>query len=141
MQWDTSIHGGFTTGKPWLKVNPNYPAINVAQQEKDPQSVLNFYRRLISVRKKIPEVLDGDYETILSEREDIFAYRRSNRDNLLTVVANFTEKPTRIPDNVLIEAGELVIGVYPTPPENGCLRPYEAVMYRREISDSAKNAE
>lgn len=141
MQWDTSIHGGFTTGKPWLKVNPNYPAINVAQQEKDPQSVLNFYRRLISVRKKMPEVLDGDYETALSEREDIFAYRRRNRDNLLTVVANFTEKPTRIPDNVLKEAGELVIGVYPTPPENGCLRPYEAVMYRREISDSAKNAE
>ena len=129
MQWDASEHAGFTTGKPWLKVNPNYTTINVAAQEADPHSVLNYYRYLVGLRKREDVICDGDYQEILPERLDVIAYSRDNGSRKLTVVANFTGETIDFPQEILDNAGEPEIGNYTEWPSGGKLRPYEAVMY------------
>ena len=99
MQWDNSPNAGFTTGIPWLKVNPNYTSVNVALQEKKEDSILNYYRKLIALRKS-PEYREvftyGGFEPLLEERENILAYRRSLDDRQVMVIANFGHSATEI---------------------------------------------
>lgn len=129
MQWDASENAGFTTGTPWLKVNPNYTTINVAAQEADPHSVLNYYRYLVGLRKREEVICDGDYQEILPERLDVIAYSRDNGSHKLTVVANFTGETIDFPQEILDAAGEPEISNYIDWPSDGKLRPYEAAMY------------
>lgn len=92
MQWDDSPNAGFTTGKPWLKVNPNYVTVNVAEQEKREDSVLNYYKKLIALRKspEYREVLTyGDFQPEFETEENILAYRRILNGKAVLVVANF----------------------------------------------------
>ena len=92
MQWDDSANAGFTTGKPWLKVNPNYTLINVAAQEKDEDSVLNYYRKLLALRKSeaYREIFTyGDFTPLFETEENILAYRRSLDGRDVIVAANF----------------------------------------------------
>jgi len=92
MQWDDSVNAGFTTGKPWLKVNPNYPHLNVAAQEQDENSVLNYYKKLIALRKSeaYREVFTyGDLEPLFETEAYILAYRRSLNGCDVIVAANF----------------------------------------------------
>lgn len=133
MQWNDGENAGFTTGTPWLKVNPNYTAINAASQEADANSVLNYYRYLIALRKRENVILDGAYEELFPEREDLFAYTRENDSRKLTVVANFTDREIEFPQALLEQAGTPEIGNYPDWPAGGKLRPYEAVMYFKDI--------
>ena len=81
---------GFTTGEPWLKVNPNYPQINVAQALADPNSIFYYYQKLIQLRKTIPAVVYGSYDLILPEHEQIYAFTRTLDDERLLVVLNFS---------------------------------------------------
>jgi alpha-glucosidase len=90
MQWDTSAQSGFTTGKPWLKVNPNYTSINVAQQLEDPKSIFNFYRRLIQVRKDSQSLLYGVYDLVMAKHEQIYAYTRTLDSQKVLVLTNLT---------------------------------------------------
>lgn len=129
MQWTAGKNAGFTTGEPWLRINPNYVSINVEDQEKDPGSVLNYYRYLVALRKKLPVILDGEYEEILPEREDVFAYRRRSSSGCLTVIGNFTGDSITVPEEILSFSGEPQLGNYPDWPANGHLRPWEAIMY------------
>ena len=129
MQWNAGENAGFTTGTPWIRVNPNYTHINVEAQEQDPNSVLNYYRYLIGLRKREDVILDGDYQELLPEREDIFAYTRNNGSRKLTVIANFTGEEVPFPQEILENSGEPEIGNYPDWPGVGRLRPYEAIMY------------
>ena len=129
MQWDASENAGFTTGKPWLKVNPNYVDINVAAQEKDPNSVLHYYRHLVALRKREDVIWNGDYQEILPERLDVIAYSRDNGQRKLTVITNFTGETIDFPAEILENAGTPEIGNYENWPSGGKLRPYEAVMY------------
>ena len=129
MQWNDSLNAGFTTGKPWLKVNPNYTKINVAAQENDPDSILNYYRHLVQLRKREDVITDGDYQEILPEREDLFCYRRCDGETTLTVIANFTANTVDFPAEILLDAGEPELSNYSDWPKAGILRPYEAVMY------------
>ncbi|ELY4540364.1 alpha-glucosidase [Cronobacter sakazakii] len=92
MQWDASPYAGFSTHEPWLKVNPNYEMINVESQQHDPHSVLNFYRRMIHLRKREPALIYGRYETVLHDHEQIYAYRRVLGDEQLVVLCNFSGK-------------------------------------------------
>ncbi len=134
MQWDDSVNAGFTTGDPWLKVNPNYRTVNVAAQETD-GSVLNYYRYLISLRKREDVFWDGDYRELLPERDDLFAYTRDNGTRRLTVVANFTGGEIELPNGLLENAGEPELSNYPDWPAGGRLRPYEAAMYLMPVSN------
>lgn len=129
MQWNDHKNAGFTSGTPWLKVNPNYKSINVAAAENDENSILNYYRYLIAMRKRESVFLDGTYTPIEFPREDLFAYTRENDTQKLTVVANFTEHPIPFDQTILDDAGEPQISNYETWPSGGILRPYEAAMY------------
>ncbi|EPN3561549.1 glycoside hydrolase family 13 protein [Cronobacter sakazakii] len=96
MQWDASPYAGFSTHEPWLKVNPNYEMINVESQQHDPHSVLNFYRRMIHLRKREPALIYGRYETVLHDHEQIYAYRRVLGDEQLVVLCNFSGKAAEL---------------------------------------------
>ncbi|WP_081949438.1 alpha-amylase family glycosyl hydrolase [Paenibacillus durus] len=90
MQWNSSLHGGFTTGEPWIKLNPNYPVINAEQSLADPDSVFYFYKKLIKLRKENEIVVYGKFDEILEENEEIFAYTRTLKEKVWLVVCNFT---------------------------------------------------
>ena len=76
VQWDDSAHAGFTTGTPWLPVNPNYPRINAAAEVADPESVFAYYRSLIALRHADPVVRDGDFELPPAD-PDLFVFTRT----------------------------------------------------------------
>ena len=129
MQWDDSPNAGFTTGTPWLKVNPNYREVNAEKQICKIFSVLNYYRCLIILRKQEDVIRDGDYQEILPEREDLFAYARDDGKRRLTVLANFTGEEITIPKALMTDSGKPDLGNYDTWPTAGILRPYEAIIY------------
>ena len=98
-------------------------------QENDPNSILNYYRYLVALRKREDVIRDGDYQEILPEREDVIAYSRDNGSRRLTVIANFTGETVEIPADTLADAGSPEISNYPDWPAKNVLRPYEAAMY------------
>jgi len=105
MHWDDSPNAGFTTGKPWLKVNPNYRDLNVAAQEKQKESVLNYYKKLIALRKspQYREVFTyGDFQPVFEEETDLLAYCRCMNGTDVIVIANFaSEDKTVKMDNLM----------------------------------------
>lgn len=134
MQWNRERHGGFTTGEPWLAVNPNFTEINVEQALQDEDSILHFYRRLIRLRKQHKIIIEGSYELILPDDEQIFAYLRRYGDEVLLVVSNFAEEEPefKLPDEVTYVRSTLLIGNYPDADGDSSafvLRPYETRVY------------
>ena len=90
VQWDASPGAGFTTGTPWLAINPDHTTVNAAAQVGDPGSVFEHYRRLIALRHEDPVVTDGDFELLLPEHPAIWAFLRRTPDAELLVAANFS---------------------------------------------------
>ena len=97
MHWDSSPHAGFTTGEPWIPVNPNHVEINAADQVDDPDSVFHHYRRLIGLRHDEPCVAHGDFTMLVPEHEELYAFTRTLDDVRLTVVANLSDKDGLVP--------------------------------------------
>jgi alpha-glucosidase len=89
MQWDASANAGFTTGTPWLPAPPSARAKNVDAQERDPNSVLNFYRQLIALRRRSPALLDGIYASVGSDPH-VYVYRRSASGQTVIVALNMS---------------------------------------------------
>ena len=130
VQWDDTENAGFTTGEPWFYVNPNYPDINVAQQEQDPNSILNFYRKAIHLRKALPVVRHGSYQEHFALNGKVYCYSRQMPGQKLLVLCSFADRPVAlpIPKGFDLAAGKLVLGNY----EKVCskaLRPYETRVY------------
>lgn len=125
MAWDASEKAGFTTGTPWMEINPNHATINVASEEADPDSVLHFFRDLIALRKKMPVLQEGMIEPLLEEDPRIMAYRRTDGDQNVLVLANFYGTEAPLPAGLVPEAGRQLLGNYPTAGEADHLRPYE----------------
>lgn len=92
MQWDDSANAGFTTGKPWLRVNPNYTGINVKNAYDDPDSIFHYYQKLIRLRKENPIVVDGVYALLEPDHPQLYCYTRALGDEKLLVVCNFTDR-------------------------------------------------
>ena len=132
MQWDDTAHAGFTTGTPWMQVNPNYREINAEAARKDPDSIFHYYRKLICLRKENPIFAEGDFRLLLEEDENLFAYVRSLADRELLVVANFTEQEVTCTLPEEWKEGEVVIHNYKDCGKSGVLRPYESMMIERE---------
>jgi oligo-1,6-glucosidase len=126
MQWDASPHGGFTTGEPWIRANPDFSATNVAAALGDPDSVFHYYRRLIALRKATPALVHGDYVPIDAGQPDVFAYVRTLGDVLLLVILNVSANEVPIGD--LGRDGTGVIGNYDGRP--AIMRPFEARVLR-----------
>ena len=92
VQWDDTENAGFTTGTPWITVNPNYKKINAAAELKDPSSVFHYYQKLIALRKQYPIIVYGKYELLLPEDENLFVYTRELDNEKLLAVCNFSEQ-------------------------------------------------
>jgi len=92
MQWNNKKNAGFSEANPWLKVNPNYQSINVEKQSDDPQSILNYYRKMIAFRKANPVLVYGDYQSLDNENNQIYAYRRWYDDQEFIIIHNFSEE-------------------------------------------------
>jgi oligo-1,6-glucosidase len=140
MQWDAGEHAGFTRGRPWMAVNPDYTTVNAAAQTQDPDSVFNLYRRLITLRHELPVVARGDFTMLLGQHEQLYCFtRRFGHDELLVLV-NASGEAARLPGSELDEwsrAQLLVTNIgEPTESSGGFtrLRPWEARVYRRECS-------
>jgi oligo-1,6-glucosidase len=135
MQWDASPNAGFTTGEPWLAVNPNYPEINAAAQVDDPDSVFAHYQRLIAFRHGEPAVVHGDFTLLLPEHEELYVFTRAYGGTDLLVVANLSSVDGVVaPGDWSAWAGaEHVLGNCPgvTTPVDAPLLPWEARVYRR----------
>ncbi|MFY0663154.1 MAG: alpha-glucosidase [Natronospirillum sp.] len=111
MQWDDSAYGGFSTAQPWLGVNPNYPEINAAQNVADEGSIFHHYRHLIALRKAHTVIIDGQFELLLPEHEQIFAYLRQLDGKTLLVVSNFSNEAAHaeLPEALCQRSGTCLI--------------------------------
>ena len=130
MQWNKQPNAGFTAGTPWIKVNPNYLAVNAEDEMADPDSVFNYYRKLIALRHSHDIIVYGDYIPLLEDDPSVFAYRRELDGQTLTVMCNWTDRtaPCALSDD---STGEELISNYPEH-KPGFLFPYEArVMLKR----------
>ena len=131
MQWDTTEQAGFTTGKPWMKVNPNYTEINAAEQVDCEDSIFNYYRKLIQLRKELPVLTDGKFTMLDMDHDQIFAYLRDNGEDKLLVVCNFYGNTVDYAVSEKAEDLELLIRNYTEENmQTDVLRPYEARIYR-----------
>nr|WP_315084710.1 alpha-glucosidase [uncultured Lachnoanaerobaculum sp.] len=128
MQWDASENAGFTTGKPWIAVNPNYKKINVADQLKREDSVFHYYQKLIRLRKENEIIVYGNYELLLPEDENIFAYVRSLDGKKLLTVCNFSKSEQKFDFQGYENAKVLISNYNRDVREDGILKPYEATV-------------
>ena len=131
VQWDNSPNAGFTTGEnTWFYVNENYPQINVAQQEEDPDSILNFYRKAIALRKELPVVRYGDYQEHFPMSASVYTYSRTMEGQKILVVCSFTKDETHLfaPKGFDLSKAKLVLQNYKNA-AGDTLAPYECRVY------------
>ncbi|WP_339199297.1 alpha,alpha-phosphotrehalase [Aeribacillus pallidus] len=136
MQWDDSPHAGFTTGTPWIHVAPNFKEINVKKALEDPTSIFYHYKRLIELRKNYDIITTGNYQLLLEDHPQIFAYVRNGDGEKLLVVANFFGGQTEfvLPNELDINGytSRILLSNYNDSSEHVqeiMLRPYEAIVY------------
>lgn len=134
VQWSAEDNAGFTSGKPWFSVNPNYTRVNVAAQEEDPDSLLNFYRALLAYRKQEPLVLWGEYREHFPKSRDFYVYERSYQGRKLLVICRFGAAPKAFaaPAGMALSRGKLVFSNYKDAPLTGegfTSRPWELRVY------------
>ena len=139
VQWDASANAGFTTGTPWIAVNPDYVTVNAAAQVGQPGSVFEHYRKLIDLRHADPVVTDGDFELLLPDHPAIWAFLRRGPDAELLVAANFSADVTAavLPLETDWADATVVLTNLPDtepvqPPPDLKLRPWESVIWRRD---------
>lgn len=130
MQWDDSKNAGFTTGKPWFYINPNYRKINVAAEEEQPFSILKLYRRCLRYRKNSDVALWGDYKEYDRLSNQLYVYKRTYQQKSLLIVCSFSTHSLKWHNIKEFRGrkGKLVICNYPNP-VHGMLKPYEARVY------------
>lgn len=133
MQWDNTPNSGFTEGKPWICVNPNYTKINAQEQIKREDSVFNYYKQLIKLRKQNPIIVYGTYDLFLADDPNLYIYTRTYENDKLLIVCNFTDKEVNfnLPDE--FKNSSVLISNYKHSNifENSILKPYEAVVLKK----------
>jgi oligo-1,6-glucosidase len=130
VQWDASPNAGFTTGTPWIAVNPDFTEVNAQAAWADPDSVLHHYRRLIELRHTDPTVVHGDFTMLLPDSPQVYAFTRASGQGELLVVVNVSSDPAAVEVDAAWAGTELVIGTHPGG-EPFQLRPWEARVHRR----------
>lgn len=131
MQWDSSENAGFTTGTPWLKVCDRYQEINT-ENKNDPNSIFQYYKKLVSLRKELPVIQEGSVLPILREDKEILAYKREYEGKELYVFCNFFDRDAKVEYDIPKDC-KCILSNYgeDVKPEDLTLRPYEAVMFFR----------
>lgn len=131
MQWTAEENAGFTTGKAWMPLNPNYETINAEAALADPDSVFCYYQKLIRLRKTYDVFRKGSFTLLCPDDENIFAYTRDTGNEHMLVVCNFTDKELDFDAPAAFRGAEMLLSNYSTDSEK--LRPYEAVvLYYRD---------
>lgn len=134
MQWNDTPHGGFTNGKPWLKVNENYKEINVEKQLNDKNSIYNHYKNLISLKKGSKTLTHGKFKLVLEEDKHVFAYLRELDNERYLVLSNLSENEKKLNlTEFNIKTEDIIISNYKVMEkdlENFVIRPYESVVYK-----------
>jgi oligo-1,6-glucosidase len=129
-QWDDSKNAGFSTGNPWIQVGANYKTINRAAQEKDPQSVLNYFRKITALRKNNPALVYGKYSIIDKDNPVVYSYTREYEGKKFLVMLNFSDRPARARTGLDFSKAKLVLSNYKKPSTNENLAAYEALVYQ-----------
>ncbi len=135
MQWDETVNGGFSSGTPWLAVNPNYKEINVAQQLADEESILNFYKKMIQLKKSHDVFTHGEYDLTLDNHPAIYAYTRTLDHEQVLILSNLTDQEVAFElEKMNLVFDQLMLSNYKVeehePMMKGTLKPYEARVYR-----------
>ncbi len=129
-QWNDSANAGFTTGKPWIKVNQDYKKVNEKAEEKDASSVLNYFKKVVKLRKQNPVFVYGKYTLLDKGNPDVYAYTRELNGVKMLVLLNFKSTIATIKTGINLNKAKLLIDNYGTPNNDGSLKPYEAVIYK-----------
>ncbi|MFN2340663.1 MAG: alpha-glucosidase [Halanaerobium sp.] len=134
MHWDHSKYAGFSEAEPWLKMNSNYPEINVEKDSAAADSVFKYYQKMISLRKKYPVFAYGKYNILLAEDQNIYAYQRQGQENNLLVLLNFSQNEAGydLSNELELKEAKLILNNYQKEADfelKGSLRPYEARVY------------
>ena len=130
MQWSAGKNAGFTTGEPWIMLNPNHTRINAEAEEQDSDSILNYYRALIALRNSTPALLRGDWRELLPENGQIVAYVRELEGEEYTVLCNLSGERAELPC-AMSEFGKPVLANMPSDPAAEALYPYQALVLKR----------
>ncbi|MBR3508884.1 MAG: alpha-glucosidase [Lachnospiraceae bacterium] len=144
MQWSAGKYAGFSNKEPWFHLNENFPTVNVEEEEKDPYSILNFYRKCLKLRKCSNVLLWGSYREFFPKDPHIYMYERRLCDVSCLIICSFSDKPVRVrlPKEYLGQKRRLILCNYPKEShsagrldglpegEQGWFRPYEARVYR-----------
>ncbi|WP_256013068.1 glycoside hydrolase family 13 protein [Desertivirga xinjiangensis] len=145
-QWDATENAGFSTGTPWLKVNPNYTTVNVAAQEEDPQSPLNFFRNLIQLRKKELALVYGRYVLLDRDNPHVYSYIRHWEDTTIIVMLNFSASEANAHlEGLELSAAKVLLSNYPDERKGmdtlTVLRAYEACICKLNSANFRNNGE
>lgn len=130
MQWNRNEQAGFTTSKPWLAVNENYKKLNVQEQEDRPDSVLNYFRKMIQLRKNNLTLIYGAFELVDEKNKQIFAYTRQLDNEKLLIVLNFSDTAATLNSKEDVSKAKILICNYEEASDNHLFKPYEAVIYK-----------
>lgn len=133
IQWDDSEGAGFTTGTPWIPINPNYKTINAKEQTLREDSVFHYYKKLIQLRKQLPVIVYGIYELLLPDSEDLYVYTRTLDAQKLLVICNFTDQELSysVPDEFALPDRKVLISNYEAdalPQKELTLKPYQSTV-------------
>ncbi|MEE1107596.1 MAG: alpha-glucosidase [Macrococcus canis] len=134
MQWNSEPNAGFTTGTPWIGVNPNYPQINVEAQEEDPDSILNFYKEMVTLRKSDDVFMYGTYDLVQENHPEIYAYTRTLGEKRVLILCNLKGKDTSINlENMSVSSDQLLLANIPVEEHESMtelnFKPFEARIY------------
>ncbi len=128
-QWNSEVNAGFTTGKPWLKVNPNYTKVNLETLEKDSNSTLNYFRKVVQLRKNNPVLIYGKYTLLDKDNPKVFAYTRELEGKKMLVMLNFSTDNAMVNTGIDLNNSKTISSNYPEISSNkSVLRPYEALI-------------
>ncbi len=127
-QWDKTENAGFTSGQPWLAINPNFAEINAEAQESDENSVLNYFRQMIRFRKENLVLVYGKYTLLDADNESVYAYTRELDGKKFLILLNFSEADATAETGLDLSTAKVLLGNYETPSADGNLKPYEAVI-------------
>ena len=128
MQWANQPEAGFTSGTPWIKVNPNFVTINVEAEDRDPGSVLNYFRKLVKLRKTEPVLIYGKYRLLDPQNPSIYSYTRELNGKKILVLLNFKSQDARVNTGLDLSKAKVLIGNYKNSSPSELLRPYEALV-------------
>jgi oligo-1,6-glucosidase len=127
-QWDATANAGFTTGTPWIKVNPNYISINAAAQTNDPNSCLNYFKKMVALRKNTPALVYGKYSLLDKDNPAVYAYTRELEGKKYLVLLNFTANEAAFNTGINTTTATILINNYTTGITGNTLKPYQAII-------------